>query len=220
MTDIQELELRLKKMEERFKENYLLIEKRFAEIDKKLEEGRTQVAPSERTAALGEEESVIIEGSEKISNLGDMRERIQELEDLLLLIEVENTKLRESITAGRTEITPTFPGIEGRMTRLEDQVSSAQREGVPKDMEEKIRDVEKKLESVRGEAQSKTAGKNIDEIMEKYERKISELQERIEKIEKAPKVVTRLEKVTTRGKPREEEEKSSILKEVQMILKK
>jgi len=200
MPDIKEIEARLKSIEDRFKE-----------IDKKLEE---KVQPAK---TMQEEEPVIIEGSDRLKSLDDMRERIQELEDLLLLIELENTKLRESVAAGTgAEIVPAVtPDINERLSWLEEQVLSA-REPAPKD-EERIHSLEEKIESLeeRISAKSEASATDIDAMLEKYEKRIQDLEERLRRIEKAPKIVTRVEKITATP-----EKESKLLEEVQIILKK
>ena len=55
----------------------------------------------------------------------DSNDRIDELEDLLLLLQLENTKLREKVGEGLDfGITPSVPDISERLNRIESEVAN------------------------------------------------------------------------------------------------
>lgn len=234
MPDLNEMEKRIKRIEDALRNIYSATEKRLSSIETKLQaqpvqqrvEKQKQTGSHPKAAAeTGDEEPVIIEGKERMETLGDMKERIQELEDLLLLIELENTKMREGIsgteeTAIRAVVSP---DINERLNRIEEQLSLREDTGTMRNIEERVRSLEAKTESVdkektieadeTAESEPEHANEKISELKEHYEKEIAKLHERIGRLEKAPKVLTRVE----RTKPRDEEK--SILEEVQMILK-
>jgi len=89
MPSVDDIEKRIRHLEDKFKYNFFEIEKRFAEIH-----------PKETTA--------------EPSNLAD---RVQYIEDLLLMVQVENEKLREMILSSPKNYTDEIHGVENPETR-------------------------------------------------------------------------------------------------------
>ncbi|MBI2578194.1 MAG: hypothetical protein HYW26_00635 [Candidatus Aenigmarchaeota archaeon] len=227
MPDLNEMEKRIRRLEDALRNIYSATEKRLTSIETKLQaqppkpaQPQQKHSGAKQTEQKGDEEPVIIEGKDRMETLGDMKERIQELEDLLLLIELENTKMREGISGTEEAAIHAVvsPDINERLSRIEEQLSLSQDTETSR-IEERVRILEAKTEShgveEKTEAPETADGREekISELKEHYEKEISKLHERIERLEKAPKVLTRVE----RTKPRDEEK--SILEEVQMILK-
>lgn len=114
MDKIKEIDEHLDRLENRLKANFLEIEKRFAEIY---------------------EASKIPE---------DINERFNELEDLLLLLQVESTKLKEKFTGGLgfgAEVDTT--SINERIDKLEERMSELSSANMPADLIEKINKIDK-----------------------------------------------------------------------------
>lgn len=80
------------------------------------------------------------------------------------------------------------------------------------ELHEKMEEVH---ETVKGKASHAHVNERIAELKHDHEQQIARLHQRIDDLEKAPKAVTRIEKVT----PKPKGEEKSILEEVQMILK-
>lgn len=216
MPDIGEFEKRIERLESTIRNNYSIVDKRLASLESR--------KPAVAKTPPAEEEPVIVEGKDRLQNLEDMRERLQELEDLLLLIELENTKLREGIS-GNGELHPAVtPDIAERLGRIEEQLSFSRQEG---NVEERLHALERKMEqsgalekrineiheAARRKPDHEQVAEKMGELKREHESELARLHERIERIEKAPKVVTRVEKT----QPHKDEK--SILEEVQMILK-
>lgn len=218
------IEERLKKLEEQLKNEFSIMDRRLVSVESKARE-KPVAAPAAKASAPPKAaeggEPVVVEGKDRLETLEDMRERLQELEDLLLLIELENTKLRESIAAGGgagTEIAPAVaPNVVERLNRVEEQLSlRTEAVAAPPEIDEKLAALEAKMQKLAD------LEERLEEIVEKKVGKHAKiLHDKIdkvhEKMEKAPKVVTRVERTVKR--PGRDEEDSSILEEVQMILK-
>lgn len=82
------------------------------------------------------DEPVIVDDDKAVS---DLQERIQELEDLLLLIEMENTKIKEKIIGGVNMETPA--DLASRLQKLEEKTAAISVSS-PQGMDKKIDDLE------------------------------------------------------------------------------
>ena len=126
MADAEKIDQRLSKLEDRIKDNFLDIEKKFQKIEGFLGERET-----------GDVE--VVEGKEKITNMKELTDRIQELEDLLLLIEMENTKIKEKIVGSANIETPV--DVLTRIQKLEEKVAVT-REITTEGLEKKIGEID------------------------------------------------------------------------------
>ncbi|KHO48105.1 MAG: coiled-coil [archaeon GW2011_AR5] len=96
---VVELEERLNRLEERLKLTFVEIEKRM----------QPQQPGASGTPA----------------NTMDVGDRIDELEDLLLLLQLENTKLKERVGEGLDfGITPSAPDVSERLNRIESELGN------------------------------------------------------------------------------------------------
>ena len=140
-------------------------------------------------------------------------ERIQELEDLLLLLQLENTKLKEKVHEGLDfGIVPSVPDISERLTRIETEIGSytgtAPAGG---DIEAKMAALEERINSMQGVPV--TVPKDVEEsVKAALENSMSQDMKELQK-----KVKTLEALLETRG--HEEIENSTLLADVSAILK-
>ncbi|MFH0832447.1 MAG: hypothetical protein V1900_01850 [Candidatus Aenigmatarchaeota archaeon] len=123
---LQDLEGRLIKLENRSKENFFEIEKKFTTFESKPAEGLPE----------------------------KVEERMHELEDLLLLLQVEYTKIKEAPPAPKAVAAPSVPVIstdmEQRLARLESDVKAKPIPAMPiigPDLENRLVGIEEKMKS-------------------------------------------------------------------------
>ena len=179
MADAEKIDQRLSKLEDRIKDNFLDIEKKFQKIEGFLGERET-----------GDVE--IVEGKEKITNMKELTDRIQELEDLLLLIEMENTKIKEKIVGSANIETPV--DVLTRIQKLEEKVA------------------------VTREITTEGLEKKIGEIDEYISKEMAEFDKRLARIEdSASHEMPRTVKMMVEKQP-EGYKRSNLLEEVQKIL--
>lgn len=107
------------------------------------------------------------------SSSAALGERIQELEDLLLLLQIENMKIKEK-TAGEVDVTN--PDLEQRLQMLESP------RGLPGDIEERLNYIENKISSIKGKG---------DELLED---RLNELESRISATGRVYKEVSEIER--------------------------
>jgi len=131
MDKIQELEERLNRLEMRLKSNFLEIEKRFSEVP-----GQTSLPE-------------------------DINERFNELEDLILLLQVDNTKIKEQFTGNLSfGADVDTASINERINILDEkisEISTAAEPALPEDLMEKINRVDEYIN-------------NMNEIKERLDR--------------------------------------------------
>lgn len=139
----------------------------------------------------------------------NVEERLQELEDLLLLLHLESTKMREKVGEGLDfGITPTTPDISERLTRIESELASRTGEGLP-GLDAKIATLEEQLNAVRVQPA------NLPEDMEN---RIKEsLAGDVEQLEKKVKTLEAL--LAERGRKELDVEESTLLNDVRNILR-
>ncbi|MBI2076238.1 MAG: hypothetical protein HYT72_03250 [Candidatus Aenigmarchaeota archaeon] len=113
MDDLQGLNQRLSALENRIKTNFFEVEKRLAETEQK-------------------------PGGESIGE-----ERLQEIEDLVLLLQIESTKIKEKI--GTQDVIESAPLLEQRITKIEEKLG----QGVPQNLETRIAEIEKGISSLK-----------------------------------------------------------------------
>lgn len=141
-----------------------------------------------------DEDVQIVEEKEDTANFNELKERVQELEDLLLLIEMENTQLKEKIVGSANLETPVE--VLSRLQKLEERVATAKEDDTG-DLEKKISNAEEYL------------GKELAEL----DKRLARLEERVFHRAAVP------ERKAPGTPQRYEEEESDILEEVQKILK-
>ena len=156
------------------------------EIEERLARLESRLA---KPAAAGE--PIIVEGEEKITDMGGLQERIQELEDLLLLIEIENTKIKEKVI-GSANLEAPLAALD-RIQKLEEKVAALKTSDT-EELEKKIGDME---------------GYLTKELAE-FDKRLSRLEEHFHE---RPKI-----KPEAKAERRYKQESSNILEEVQKIL--
>ena len=137
-----------------------------------------------------------------------LEERIDELEDLLLLLQLENTKLKEKVGEGLDfGISPSAPGVNERLEKIEEELSSGTSPVQPGDIDVKIATLEERINALP--SQLVQVPQDVEaRVKESMEKDVQEMQKRIRTLEAL------LEK---RGQ--EEIENSSLLADVHTILK-
>lgn len=139
-------------------------------------------------------------------------ERIQELEDLLLLLQLENTKLKEKVHEGLDfGIVPNTPDISERLNRIETELGSHTGTGpapLSEDIEAKIATLEERINSVA--AVPVKVPKDVENSVR------NALSGEIKELEKKVKT---LEALLERRGHEELEKESSLLADVHSILK-
>jgi len=126
---LKDVEEALARVENRNKSNFLEIERRLV----KMESGGTSGSADEAT------------------------ERVQEIEDLLLLIQVENTKMKEML-GGKELMEFDMRGVEARISEIETNLASLKggtpiiasgisNAAMPADLEERLHEMEEKIET-------------------------------------------------------------------------
>jgi chromosome segregation ATPase len=154
---LKDIEEALARIENRNKSNFLEIERRLV----KLESGG-------------------------ISGAGDEAgERIQEIEDLLLLMQVENTKMKEML--GGKELTEfDVRGLESRIAEIENAVGSLKGgtpiatstgAAIPSDLEERLHEMEEKIENVYSKGLPSTGKEKMAEMRKQLDDNYSKMAE-------------------------------------------
>lgn len=114
MDDSQGADERLSRLENRIKTNFFEVEKRLAEMEQK-------GPPAE---SVGEE-------------------RLQEIEDLVLLLQLESAKIKEKL--GTQDIIESAPLLEQRIEKIEEKLG----QGLPQNLEARIAGIEKGFSSLK-----------------------------------------------------------------------
>lgn len=114
MDDSQGADERLSRLENRIKTNFFEVEKRLTEMEQK-------GTPEE---SVGEE-------------------RLQEIEDLVLLLQLESTKINEKL--GTRDIIGSGPVLEQRIEKIEEKLG----QGLPQNLEVRIAEIEKGFSSLK-----------------------------------------------------------------------
>lgn|SRR3989338_3776133 len=132
----------------------------------------------------------------------DFGDRIDELEDLILLLQLENTKLREKVGEGLDfGISPTAPDISERLTRIESEISS-------------------RVNMVAEDVHDESVHARINELESKINSPIPEdhpIHQNVKELEKKVKTLEAL--LAKRGREELEVEESRLLDDVRNILK-
>lgn len=124
----------------------------FGEIEKRLTQGQPQAA-------------------------SDIEERLQELEDLLLLLHLENTKLREKVGEGLDfGITPATPDISERLTRIESELATRSTSPIETDVDAKIAVLEGRINALAEGAPMKFETHPLHENVKELEKKVKTLE--------------------------------------------
>ncbi len=130
--DLMSLDDRLTRLENRIKTNFFEVEKRFADLSAK-------------------------EGAAEPTGI---EERLQEMEDLILLIQLENTKIKERLGTQETPATQPSEATE-RISRLESIVKSG---ASPANIEERLVSLEQKLSEQLKEGMDSRLAKTESDI--------------------------------------------------------
>lgn len=187
---VHELEERLNRLEEKLKLTFVEIEKRL-----------TQPQQNEQAPVTSDE-------------------RIDELEDLILLMQLESTKLKEKVGDGLDfGITPNVPDVSERLNRMEAEIAShsvpVATEGLPDggdDLRAKIAELEEKINNIPTTMIKvpKDVEKHVREALDKETRKdMHDMEKRIKTLEAL---------LASRGRE-ELEKESNVLADVHAILK-
>ena len=185
---VAELEERLNRLEERLKLT-------FVEIEKRIQPPGASDTPS---SAM------------------DVGDRIDELEDLLLLLQLENTKLKERVGEGLDfGITPSAPDVSERLNRIESELSNksvpvidTDEEGNNPAISSKLAELEERINAIP----STTI--KVPKDVEKHVK--HEMEEDMRQMEKRIKTLDAL--LAQRGREDLEKE-SNVLADVHAILK-
>ncbi len=178
MTDAKETDQRLNKLEDQIKQNFLDIEQKLQKF--------------EEVKAEQNGDRQLVEGKENIVNFKEINDRIQELEDLLLLIEMENTKIKEKIVGNVNMETPV--DVLTRLQKLEERVSLTK--------ETSAEGIEKKAEELED---------YISKEMAEFDKRLARLEDSVS--HEMPRTVAMMVE-----KPPEGYKQSNLLEEVQKIL--
>lgn len=143
----------------------------------------------------------------------NMDERIQELEDLLLLLQLENTKLKEKVHGGLDfGIVPNSPDISERLNRVETELSHATGSVAGSDVEAKMATLEERINAIH--ATPVTVPKDVEESV-----KAALENEMSGEIRELQKKVKTLEALLERRGHEELDRESHLLADVSAILK-
>lgn len=107
----------------------------------------------------------------------DYEGRMQELEDLILLLQLENTKLKERVGGGLDfGIVPVVPDISERITRIESELASRTSDvPIQGDIDAKMATLEARINSPNINAEEKKALSNQINELEKKVRTLEAL---------------------------------------------
>lgn len=184
---VAELEERINHLEERLKLTFVEIEKRMT-------------APAQAPSAA----SI------------DVSDRVDELEDLLLLLQLENTKLKERVGEGLDfGITPSVPDVSERLNRIESEISNrsnpVMESGESTDnpaIAAKIAELEQRINEIP--STTIKVPKDVEKhVKDSMERDMREMEKRIKTLEAL---------LAQRGRE-ELEKESNVLADVHAILK-
>lgn len=142
----------------------------------------------------------------------DANDRIDELEDLLLLLQLENTKLKERVGDGLDfGITPSVPDISERLNRIESEIANR-----PVHVMEAAETDEAPPEST----DTNEIRQKLNSLEEKLNEPISEdhpVHQNLKELQKRVKTLEAL--LERRGREELEAEESGLLEDVRNILK-
>ena len=193
-TDVKQLDDRLNKLEEK-------LQITFNAIDKKVNETRQQSAATPSMQShTGVQPHKMAEIEERFNKLEEklkltfgeidkrltqmqqqphysVEDRIQELEDLLLLMQLESTKIREKVGDGLDfGIAPAVPDISERLTRIESEIASHASTATPVAIDDtKLTALEEKINSLNGPV-VRAADDSLKETIQALEKKVNTLE--------------------------------------------
>ena len=171
--DLAQLDNRLDKLEEKLQLTFNAIDEKFNEIQKQSSSAPKQAAAKVQAPA-GVNPHKIVEIDERFNRLEEklkltfgeiekrfaqiqqqphynVEERIEEIEDLLLLLQLENTKVREKIGEGLDfGLAPAMPDISERITRIESELASQVSAAMPAVIDDtKLASLEDKIKGLQ-----------------------------------------------------------------------
>lgn len=176
MTSPDELNRKLEKLEDKLKANFFEIEKRLVNLE----------SPQEPTPGLNE--------------------KIEEIEDLLLLVQLENVKMKDALkqeplqqtvpedieerltkleqrgpTEALTETPSDTSDIETKIDELDEKISSIklQKAGAPEELVAEIKELKDKVNSLEQPARAEPDFSTQDKKLEQMKEEIQELKEEI-----------------------------------------
>lgn len=166
----KELENRLNRLEDRLKATFLEVEKRFESLN------------------VSEPAVTVIE------------QRVQEVEDLLLLLQIEVAKLKETVGSGfefnpaMSSSTGNVPGVNTRLKKMEDDIEILHQEKPSaryvshEPLSEKLEEVNTKLkeleENIASLSEKSVKVQKTPANTERITRQLDEIEERLEKLER------------------------------------
>jgi tetrahydromethanopterin S-methyltransferase subunit G len=188
--------------------------------DKEVRDAKTE-ALNERLNALEERLRYVLGELEKRIESTQQHtdhppeERFQELEDLLLLLQLETTKMKDRVGEGGLDfgVTPTVPDMAARLNRLEEEVANRSTPAVSHDSHDshdsdaRIAELEKRIDERHSINVSKDTEKHIKSEFAEYVRDLEMWVKTLEAL---------LEK---RGKDEITEAENNLLADIQGILK-
>jgi len=216
MADNSDAEKRLDKLEEKLKVTFDTIEKKFDQVQHQPAPKNFQGVQPHKMAEMEERFGRLEEKLKMTFNEIEKRfeqvqqqphinieDRVEELEDLLLLLHLESTKMREKVGDGLDfGITPATPAISERLTRIESELASHTTVPVENsaggDIYSKIALLEDKVNS-----SSPQADESTKEAIRALEKKVNTLEallehhgrKEIEKIEKEEDLLSDIQNI-------------------------
>ncbi len=196
MADAAQLENRLDKLEEKLKVTFNLIDKKLNDTQRQppreIQVKSTAGVQPHKIAEIDErfgrlEEKLKLTFNEIEKRLAQtqqqphysVEDRIEELEDLLLLLQLENTKVREKIVEGLDfGIVPAAPDISERITRIESELATHASTTVPMgtDLDSRIAMLEDKINSMGKPVVQAITDDSLKEAIQELEKKVSTLE--------------------------------------------
>ncbi len=197
--DAAQLEKRLDTLEERLKVTFNLVDKKLNEIQKQPPPSRDIPAQKVQVSAgMNPHKIAEIEGrfgrlEEKLKLTFNeiekrfaqiqqqphysVEDRIEELEDLLLLLQLENTKVREKIGEGLDfGIAPAVPDISERITRIESELATHTAAALPAIDDTKLSALEEKINSMSKPIVQTVTDDSLRETIQELEKKVNTLE--------------------------------------------
>ena len=190
--DTKKMEERFDKMDDKLKLTFDQIEKRFNDIQHTTP--KMQVQPGGQSHKMVEmeerfgklEEKLKLTFTEIDKRLVQMQQqphysaedRIEELEDLLLLLQLESTKIREKVGDGLDfGIVPSAPDISERLTRMESEIAShVSTTAMPAAIDDtKLAALEEKINTI-GKPAVQAVDDSLKETIQALEKKVNTLE--------------------------------------------
>ncbi len=126
-----------------------------------------------KTSIFSEVEKKLSEFEQNVQPPGE--ERVQEIEDLMLLLQIENAKIKEKL--GTQDIVESQPALEQRISKIEERLG----QGISQNLEQRILQIESKIDS-KSSGPITITGKDADAYMERMNRARIEIENSLNKL--------------------------------------